>query len=471
MPTISMTEPVLAAAHPAPTSPRLLGAPAFGVVLSAAALILVWWPSLLTAAIGVEMLAVAFWLWARAGTDPALAVPHWNWLRRPATALWLAAALRVAVPELRLDIQLERPSYEFWRHVEAAALVWGGLELLAALPLSRPFSDVPGPLPGQRIWLPVILPAAGFAVLWSGVPVWTLVPEVRTAAEALLLLGAPLAALRAFGRHRWTATLRWLVVADSALAVLLLALGGLASTIVLVLWVAACGGHVLLLAGELRGAMPRRGPVLSGVWRAATWTASASLGWAVLASIGHSTWPWPVPGAIAAALGCLLVAWVTVRRIEEAPERRTVPRADPAITLSHLGALLTFIAGPAALLAALVNRFLPAPLTAILAVLPMAVGGGVALLSMSGWPRARAGTPASAASAPADPALRRWLQGLASRVFGAFVAVERAVLGAILGFTRAVLTPLRDLNTGDAQDYLLFLAAVSVLVLLFPLLR
>jgi hypothetical protein len=45
------------------------------------------------------------------------------------------------------------------------------------------------------------------------------------------------------------------------------------------------------------------------------------------------------------------------------------------------------------------------------------------------------------------------------------------LLGAVLGLTRGLLTPLRDLNTGDAQDYLLFLAAVSVLVLLFPLLR
>jgi hypothetical protein len=212
--------------------------------------------------------------------------------------------------------------------------------------------------------------------------------------------------------------------------------------------------------------------VLSAVWRAATWTASTSLGWAALASIGHSTWPWPVPGAAAAALGCLLVAWVTVRRMEEAPERRAVPRADPAITLSHLGALLTFIAGPAALLAAVVKHFVPAPLTAVLAVLPMVIGGGVALASMSGWPRPGAKGPASAPAPPAaDPAFRRWLQALASRVFGAFVTVERSVLGAILGLTRGLLTPLRDLNTGDAQDYLLFLAAVSVLVLLFPLLR
>ena len=82
------------------------------------------------------------------------------------------------------------------RHVDAIAVVWAGLELLAALPLARPFSDLPGPLLPIRPWLPVILPAAGFAVLWRQAPHWTQVAEVRTATEVLLVLTADWILLR-----------------------------------------------------------------------------------------------------------------------------------------------------------------------------------------------------------------------------------------------------------------------------------
>ena len=36
---------------------------------------------------------------------------------------------------------------------------------------------------------------------------------------------------------------------------------------------------------------------------------------------------------------------------------------------------------------------------------------------------------------------------------------------------RVLATPLRDLHTGDAQEYVLFLVGVAVLAILLPLLR
>ena len=51
------------------------------------------------------------------------------------------------------------------------------------------------------------------------------------------------------------------------------------------------------------------------------------------------------------------------------------------------------------------------------------------------------------------------------------MTLERTVVSLIARFANAVTSPLRDLNSGDAQDYLLFLVGLSVLVLVLPLLR
>src|SRR5258705_5851325 len=246
------------------------------MLLCVPGLMLLWWPSLWAAALGLELVATAFWWWARAAPDPSREIPRWAWLRRPAAALWLAAALHSAVPGLSHQSAWFRQSLELWRHMDAIAVVWAGLELLAALPVARPFSDLPGPLLPIRPWLPIILPAAGFAVLWRQAPHWTQVAEARTATEVLLVLTAVLATLRAFGRRRWTASLRWLVVSDCAMAVLLITVGAVLPGVVLMLWIAAGGAHAFLLAGELYGAAPPRGGVLSLMWRGSTFASSAA---------------------------------------------------------------------------------------------------------------------------------------------------------------------------------------------------
>jgi len=483
------------------TTPPRPGAQITGMLLCIPGMMLLWLPSLWAAALGIELIGTAFWWWARAAPDPGREIPRWAWLRRPAGALWLAAALHTVVPGLSHQLAMFRQSLELWRHVDAIAVMWAGLELLAALPLARPYSDLPGPLLGIRPWLPALLPAAGFAVLWRQSPHWTQVAVVRNIAEVLLVLTAVLAALRAFGRRRWTASLRWLVVSDCAMAVLLVDLAKVLPGVVLMLWLAAFGGHSFLLAGELRGAAPRRGVVLSLLWRMSTFVTSAALTWPALVSMfPASTERLSALGFPAVGIATMLTAWINVGRIVEAPERRTLMRADPAVTFSHLGALLGLVIAPVALLGALVTGFHPSPLAGLASILPALAGGGLAL-----WSRGRAraeararvqaaleaahdghGTRPAAAYGRgghrAEPPVRDegsaqpTHAGLALRqfarvTFNVVVTLERTVVSLIARFANAVTSPLRDLNSGDAQDYLLFLVGLSVLVLVLPLLR
>jgi hypothetical protein len=45
------------------------------------------------------------------------------------------------------------------------------------------------------------------------------------------------------------------------------------------------------------------------------------------------------------------------------------------------------------------------------------------------------------------------------------------VVSGAARLVRVLATPLRDLHTGDAQEYVLFLVGVAVLAILLPLLR
>src|SRR5262245_32469964 len=215
------------------------------------------WPlRCMALALGLECLALAFWFWARASADATFQVRRWTWLRRPAQAMWLGAAALLVAPAAAP----RSAAAGFLPELAAIAVVWAGLELTAALPLARPFSDVSGPLLAARPWLPALLPTAGFIVMWQTAPLWTASDPVRRVTEALLLVTAVLATLRAFGRRQWATALRWLTVSESALGGVLIATRALGPTYTLLLWLGACGGRSFMLAGELRGAIPRRGP-------------------------------------------------------------------------------------------------------------------------------------------------------------------------------------------------------------------
>ncbi len=435
-----------------------------GGALCATGFVLIGWPSLFAAALGIELVAAGFWCWGRAAEDRAEQLPRWAWLRRPASALWLAAGLHAVVRDTGLGVL---PALQTLpgavARVEALAVLWGALELMAALPLARPFSDRPGPLSATGPWLPVMLPAAGFLVLWRHAAHWTMVPEVRTAALVLLLVTACLAALRAFGRRPWTASLRWLAVADCALGGTLVALHAVPDESALLLWLAACGGHALLLAGELGGAAPRRGPHPHRLWRVAAWTALASLSWPVLATLGFGP-----PGvanpvfALAAACAVALAAWVSVRRLVAAPERRSMVRREAAVPLIQIGALATMAAGPVALLIAWWSGFEPRWTDSLASLTPALAGG---------WAAGLGGSLGLAGRAPRLTATGGRARRVAQAAFHGVVRFERRLVALLARLALALIAPARDLHTGDAQEFLLFLAGVAVLALVLPLLR
>jgi hypothetical protein len=440
-------------------SPLLPGPRPAGGLLCAAGLALIVLPARFAPALGVELLAAGFWWWARASDEPAFQVPRWSWLRRPATALWLAAAIEMAMPGPATGFPVPPATLAFWSRVEAIAIVWAALELLAALPLARPFSDLPGPLIVHGAWLPALLPAAGFLLLWRQAPRWLDVDEVREVAAALLLLTAALAALRAYGRRRWTAGLRWLVVFDSALAGVLLSSGAVPPWIAVVLWIGACGTHAWLLAAELVGATSRRGPVMAMLWRMTSWISTAALGWPLLTAAGDLSPPRAALTLVCGGIPIALASWVNVARLVEAPERRAFTRPIAWLTPSRMAPAVLLGGVPLALASAWWVGFAPKPLFALLALVPAFLGGALGLLAVH---PAQAGRGARAG---------RIAQHAARRLFRLVIGLERALVSGVARLVRMLATPLRDLHTGDAQEYVLFLVGVAVLAILLPLLR
>jgi hypothetical protein len=457
-----------------------------GAVLCGAGLGLLWFPSLLVTALGAELLAAAFWLWARATENAREQVARWAWLRRPAQALWLAAAIEILMPGL-LGFGFGRGSaVELLRWLQAGAVVWAGLELLAALPLARPYSDLSGPLLGIRPWLPAILPAAGFMLLWRHQAEWVGIARVRDAASALLLLTAILAALRAFGRLQWLVSLRWLLISDSALAAVLVAQGIAPPEVAMLLWLGACGGRTFLLASELRSAAPRRGPFISALWRTAGWVASTSLSWPILIALGAGAERRPLL-LIATIVPVVVTTWVIVSRLEEATERRLMVRPGPPLTLGHLAAVLTMLMGPAALVTTW--RFgLPAPWPeALLALAPAVISGAAATVVLR-WRREHAGITHEAPGVLVDPAqsperfaagqrlaaierVSERLRGGSRNVFRWITGFERRMVAGLERLGQMLFSPIHDLHTGDAQEYVLLLAGLTVLALTTPLLN
>jgi len=450
-----------------------------GLLAALAGVALLVVPRLPAAALGVEAIALAFWLWARAAADRHEQLPRWAWLRRPAMALWLAAALALALPEappprspgapdaggvprlVRAVAPDERDPLRTLRALQALAVLWAGLELLAASPASRPFPDLTGPLPVAGPWLPAMLPAAGFLVLWRQDAAWSQAPLLRELAGIALALAAALAVLRAYTRRTWTASLRWLVVFDSVLASLLVAFDLVPGPVAFLLWTAAAGGRLVALAAELRGSAARRGPALTRLWRLAGWTSNATLAWPVLVGLGFAGRTFRPVEFVVLAAPVALAAALSLRRVVEAPERRTEPRLDAGRLLGLLGAAGTLVLGPAALLYAWWSGFEASFPGALVALLPLA---------LAAWPRRDAGTvlppvlrgPVAAGAGARD---------LAVSVFRTVTWFEGRLAAALGALLRAGGAPARDLHTGDAQEYLLFLAGVSVLALLLPLLR
>jgi hypothetical protein len=300
----------------------------------------------------------------------------------------------------------------------------------------------------------------------------------------MLLLTAILASLRAFTRLQWLVSLRWLLVSDTALAGLLVSVGVLRPEVVLLLWVAACGGRIYLLAAELRGATPRRGATLSRLWRTASWVSSASLAWPILSALGFGPHGHAAYFAVA-TIPAVLTAWVLVGRLDEAPERRLLVRPRAPVTLAHITALLTLLIGPVALVIGWRTGWnVPWPVS-FLGLLPALIAGLFAVMVLR-WRAVRdeagerrgahAVAPAGAVgrATTALAALERSAESMrtiAHRVYRMVTRFERRLVGMLEAIGGAATSPARDLHTGDAQEYVLFLVGLSVLALLLPLLR
>ncbi|NOT33604.1 MAG: hypothetical protein HOP12_05465, partial [Candidatus Eisenbacteria bacterium] len=401
------------------------------------------------------------WLWARRASDARGQLARWSWMRRPAAALWLAAGCHAAMAGIVVgEAAPAARAIALLSAVEAIAVLWAGLELVAALPLERPYSEHPGPLRALGPWLPLLLPAAGFAVLWRHADSWMAAAPVRDAALALLALTCVLAMLRAFSRRRWVATLRWLAVADTALAVFLVGLHAVTPSVALVLWLASYGACAALLAGELRGAAPRRREHLQKLWRLAGWSASAALAAPVLLAC--------LFGGRATPIGWVLVpvvslrAWIAVRRLIEAPERRTVTRHEPLLPLTGIAALLSIALAVGGLLLAWWEGF-QAPFPQPLLVLLPPLAGGLAAWQLRG----KNESTARAMVESSGPRAR----ALAHGVFVFVTRLERWAVSVIGAIARTLMAPLRDLHTGDAQEYLLLLVGLSIFSLLVAMLQ
>jgi hypothetical protein len=155
----------------------------------------------------------------------------------------------------------------------------------------------------------------------------------------------------------------------------------------------------------------------------------------------------------------VLASWVNVARLVEAPERRAFARPIFWLTPSRVAPAVLLGGVPLALASAWWVGFAPRPLFALLALVPPILGGALGLLALQ----------------PAEPGrggrAGRIAQHAARRLFRLVIGLERALVSGATHLVRVLAIPLRDLHTGDAQEYVLFLVGVAVLAILLPLLR
>ena len=231
----------------------------------------------------------------------------------------------------------------------------------------------------------------------------------------------------------------------------------------LLLWVGAFGGRLVALAGELHGAAIRRGPDLTRAWQFATWLAGACLTWPLLATLGFRGGRIEPFTFGMLALPVALASALALRRPRAAPERRMTSRVDPVRGASVGGAVVVLLTGPLALATAWWQGFEASFPGALLALLPSLVAFA---------PRGTVVAPAGG-EPPDEPIAEapRWARELALSAFRSLTAFERQLATGIGALLRALGSPARDLHTGDAQEYLLFLVGVALLALAVPLFR
>src|SRR5262249_40715596 len=158
----------------------------------------------------------------------------------------------------------------------------------------------------------------------------------------------------------------------------------------------------------------------------------------------------------------LLASALWLNRVVEAPERRSMARREDRVPrVSRLGAVATLLAGPASLAWARAQGWSVSSTAGFFAAIPAV---------LAWWPVRRL-LPAPEAGGAGRESVAGGPRDFALSTFRAVAVIERQGAAAIATVARALGAPARDLHSGDAQEYLLFLVGVAVLPLLLPLLR
>jgi len=163
-----------------------------------------------------------------------------------------------------------------------------------------------------------------------------------------------------------------------------------------------------------------------------------------------------------AGVAVAFASMVSVRRLVAAPDRRTLLRRESAVPLAQVGALGVLVAGPLALLFSWWAGFEPRMLDALASIAPAAVGG---------WAAGLVANPLSSLQTTWVTRFGKSSRYVALVLFHGLLAFEAALRGLLRRIALAFGAPARDLHTGDAQEFLLFLAGVAVLAVVLPLLR
>jgi hypothetical protein len=193
------------------------------------------------------------------------------------------------------------------------------------------------------------------------------------------------------------------------------------------------------------------------------WIATAALSWPLIIALafGHPGLAHPAWG-IAAGVAITLVAWTAVRRTLDLPERRAMVRREAALPITQVAATVSMIAGPVALVIGWWQGFDPAREAALIALVPALLGGVLA------WLRNRQNDATFEARFESAGNAARVV---ARQAFRIVITIEHRLVAIGWRIGQALMAPTRDLHTGDAQEYLLFLVGLTLLALVLPLLQ
>jgi hypothetical protein len=213
----------------------------------------------------------------------------------------------------------------------------------------------------------------------------------------------------------------------------------------------------VLLWTEVRGATARRSAPLRAAWRLLGWATGAALGWAVVLSLALRGGALGVLGLAVTLAASGSAAGLAVARIQPATERRALPRRKEALPIAVTAGLALLWGAFAGAGRAWAGGL-------------WAAGGLVAGLALAGGAGHLATHLRREEPAERMARLGRAARNAARSSYEALVRFEHGAFGLLPRSAQGLLAPLRDLHTGDAQEYLMLLMALVAVALLLTFL-